>query len=122
MQLKARRLDEAEKKRAARKARAGSTSTLGSEHTMSDLRERLSCSDRTPQPHLHLSPTQHFELNKSRGHLRLRRTNIMSVRSHVDVLNNHSLNFTKFSLHCTSGRASGPPTTMQYVMYFRFRR
>jgi len=72
----ARRLDEAEKKRAARKARAGSTSALGSEH-VSDLRERLSCSDRTPQPPPHSSPTQHFQLTKSRGHLRLRRTNII---------------------------------------------
>ena len=44
---------------------------------MSDLRERLSCSDRTPQPPPHSSPNQHFQLNKSRGHLRLRRTNII---------------------------------------------
>jgi len=39
--------------------------------------ERLSCSDWTPQPPPHSSPTQHFELNKSRRHLRSRRTNII---------------------------------------------
>jgi len=46
---------------------------------MSDLRERLSCSDWTPQPPPHLSSTQHFKLNKSRRHLRLRRTNIIMI-------------------------------------------
>ena len=47
---------------------------------MSDLWERLSCSDRTPQPPPHSSPAQHFQLTKSRGHLRVRRTNIITTR------------------------------------------
>ena len=55
-----RRLAEAEKKRTARKARAGSTSTLGSEHTCPTCGK--DCRARIGQPPPYSSPIQYFRL------------------------------------------------------------
>ena len=81
---------------------------------MSDLWERLSCSDRTPQPPPHSSPNQYFQLTKSRGHPRLRRMNIIGVAGWDQTLPLRRISSASDARHAVYPHPAPPISTIHW--------